>query len=144
MTDRADCVSRREIAELRKKLAVMRRMTVEEIVDSIRRSGDIDYGTSEPSWAIAQWIWDRFRNEPQQTRGREEASEMPVPPTPEIPEDLTELRKCIGRALTRINQLTVVSSVRQQRLLEEAQDYLAEALTAYDAWQERLMDEVWE
>lgn len=73
------------------------------------------------------------------TRGRKEHQQMP-----EVPEELAEMRKLIGRAMSRVNKLKVAPSVRQEQLLTDAKDYLMEALEAFGAYEDRLMDEEWE
>jgi hypothetical protein len=53
---------------------------------------------------------------------------------------LGELARNAGRAMTRLNKIKVGSNVRQQQLLTEAQDYVAEILDAVQAEQDRRDD----
>jgi hypothetical protein len=54
---------------------------------------------------------------------------------------LDELARNAGRAMTRLNKIKVGSNVRQQQLLTEAQDYVAEILDAVQAEQDRRDDD---
>lgn len=59
---------------------------------------------------------------------------------PETREMLTAVQKLAGRAMTRLNKVRVGENVRQQQLLAEAREQIAELLDRVQAAEDRFDD----